>query len=147
MLRNVRTRVCVFVCVFVFPAVRWLDPHDAETYRIQDQFAIGNDVIVAPVVTRGATTRDVYLTEGQWVDAQAGTLSSPHVSSRFFTCLFTCLHVSLHFTHADVFSLLRLKARQNLKSTRVFFFKRLLIRNWRVNGCNVRPTDCVPGTL
>ena len=48
----------------------WLDPHDTETYRIQDQFAIGNDLIVAPVVTRGATTRDVYLTEGHWVDAQ-----------------------------------------------------------------------------
>jgi alpha-glucosidase (family GH31 glycosyl hydrolase) len=87
----------------------WLDPDDAETYRIQDQFAIGgavqvqysrlvapesaccfqpletikrspcfqhllfqiqlvplrigNDLIVAPVVTRGAVTRDVYLTE------------------------------------------------------------------------------------
>jgi len=42
---------------------------DAETYRIQDQFAIGDDLIVAPVVTRGAVTRDVYLTSGFWVDA------------------------------------------------------------------------------
>lgn len=46
----------------------WLDPHDAETYRIHDQFAIGNDLIVAPVVVKGAVTRDVYLTEGEWVD-------------------------------------------------------------------------------
>lgn len=48
----------------------WLDPHDAETFRIHDQFAVGDDVIVAPVVVRGAVTRDVYLTAGQWVDAE-----------------------------------------------------------------------------
>ena len=80
--------------------MRWLDPHDAETYRIQDQFAIGNDVIVAPVVTRGATTRDVYLTEGQWVDAQVGD------------------PFSVHSLHARVFATSGVKLPAKLKSQR-----------------------------
>ena len=51
----------------------WLAPEDENTYRIQDQFAVGNDVIVAPVVTKGVTKRDVYLTEGLWVEASDPT--------------------------------------------------------------------------
>ena len=43
-------------------------PEEADTYEIQDQFALGNDIIVAPVVCRGARRRDVYLTEGTWRD-------------------------------------------------------------------------------
>jgi alpha-glucosidase (family GH31 glycosyl hydrolase) len=47
----------------------WLDPNDAATFAIDDQFALGDDVIVAPVVARGAVARDVYLTRGRWRDA------------------------------------------------------------------------------
>lgn len=43
-------------------------PEEGDTYEIQDQFALGNDIIVAPVVCRGARRRDVYLTEGTWRD-------------------------------------------------------------------------------
>ncbi|CAI7922269.1 unnamed protein product, partial [Closterium sp. NIES-53] len=39
----------------------WLDPDDAETFPIGDQFAIGDDIIVAPVVVKGQKKRDVYL--------------------------------------------------------------------------------------
>jgi alpha-glucosidase (family GH31 glycosyl hydrolase) len=47
----------------------WLDATDAETFEIDDQFALGDDCIVAPVVHKGAVTRDVYLTRGRWRDA------------------------------------------------------------------------------
>lgn len=46
----------------------WLDPHDEATYGIFDQFALGDDLIVAPVVTKGAISRDIYLTAGTWQD-------------------------------------------------------------------------------
>ena len=46
----------------------WLDPSDEETFAVGDQFALGDDVIVAPVVAKGATARDVYLTRGRWRD-------------------------------------------------------------------------------
>jgi myogenesis-regulating glycosidase len=47
----------------------WLAPLDEQTFRISDQFALGDDIIVAPVVTKGALDRDVYLTDGLWEDA------------------------------------------------------------------------------
>lgn len=50
----------------------WLDPEDSETFRIGDQFAIGDDVIVAPVVCRGANERAIYLTEGRWRELANG---------------------------------------------------------------------------
>ena len=49
----------------------WLDPHDEETYAILDQFAIGDEIVVAPVVERGAVARDVYLPRGRWVELDA----------------------------------------------------------------------------
>lgn len=52
-----------------------LAPHDEQTYEIHDQFALGEDVIVAPVVHKGAKKRDVYLTDGIWRDVKnPGTL-------------------------------------------------------------------------
>ena len=50
----------------------WLDPRDPETFGIDDQFALGDDLIVAPVVEKGARARDVYLTEGAWRDLLRG---------------------------------------------------------------------------
>ena len=47
----------------------WLDPADEATFTIHDQFALGQDMIVAPVVEQGAVTRNVYLTAGLWRDA------------------------------------------------------------------------------
>jgi len=44
----------------------WLAPTDAETFAIADQFAVGERLIVAPVVARGALERDVYLPAGLW---------------------------------------------------------------------------------
>lgn len=49
-------------------------PDEEDTYEIQDQFALGNDIIVAPVVSRGARSRDVYLTQGTWRDVVNGSV-------------------------------------------------------------------------
>lgn len=47
----------------------WLAPGDDATHGVDDMFALGDDVIVAPVVDKGAVTRDVYLPAGHWRDA------------------------------------------------------------------------------
>jgi len=46
----------------------WLDPEDEATFDISDQYALGDDIIVAPVVVKGQRFRDVYLTHGVWED-------------------------------------------------------------------------------
>lgn len=47
-------------------------PEDPQTYAIDDQFMFGQELLVAPVVKKGATSRKVYLPEGTWIDFQDG---------------------------------------------------------------------------
>jgi len=55
---------------FDFPA----DPAAAD---VPDQFMLGPDLLVAPVVERGATARDVYLPTGaDWIEAWTGSESA-----------------------------------------------------------------------
>lgn len=47
----------------------WLHyPDDATAVQQRDQYLWGRDLLVAPVVREGATTREVYLPEGPWYD-------------------------------------------------------------------------------
>jgi myogenesis-regulating glycosidase len=43
-------------------------PQDQELFSITDEFMLGSDVVVAPVVIKGAIQRDVYLPAGRWTD-------------------------------------------------------------------------------
>ncbi len=43
-------------------------PEDASSYPITDQFMLGPDVVVAPVLVKGAVARDIYLPPGNWID-------------------------------------------------------------------------------
>jgi len=51
----------------------WLHyPGDAEAVRIGNEYLWGRDLLVAPVVEKGARTRRVYLPEGVWYDWWTG---------------------------------------------------------------------------
>jgi len=43
-----------------------------DPYTIPDQFMLGSDLLVAPVLDEGVTARDVVLPPGEWVDAWTG---------------------------------------------------------------------------
>ena len=46
----------------------WIAPDDAASVACEDQFLFGNDLLVAPVLEEGATTRNVVLPPGEWFD-------------------------------------------------------------------------------
>ena len=52
----------------------WFDyPTDARTYLIEDQFLLGRDILVAPVVREGERQRRVYFPAGEtWIDWWTG---------------------------------------------------------------------------
>ncbi|WP_369404940.1 glycoside hydrolase family 31 protein [Piscibacillus salipiscarius] len=47
-------------------------PNDEETYQLFDQFLIGSNVMIAPVLRPGVNDRMVYLPEGVWYDYWTG---------------------------------------------------------------------------
>uniref|UniRef100_A0A673BAU3 Si:ch211-236l14.4 n=1 Tax=Sphaeramia orbicularis TaxID=375764 RepID=A0A673BAU3_9TELE len=55
----------------IYRPMWWLSPNDPMTFTIDDQFLIGDEVLVAPVVEKGAAQRDIYLPDGgfQWQDS------------------------------------------------------------------------------
>ena len=57
-----------------YPIIRpiwWIAPDDPMTFDIDDQFLIGDDLMVAPIVDRGATKRNIYLPNGTWLDVNS----------------------------------------------------------------------------
>ena len=48
-------------------------PEDKQTYLINDQYMVGSDVLVAPVIREGMRTRGIYLPVGaEWIDWWTG---------------------------------------------------------------------------
>ncbi|PVD35297.1 hypothetical protein C0Q70_02257 [Pomacea canaliculata] len=60
-----------------YPIIRplwWVAPEDDVALTISSQFLLGNSVLVAPVLVRGARRRDIYLPEGTWEDKLRGDM-------------------------------------------------------------------------
>lgn len=47
-------------------------PNDPKTYDLNDQFMIGDNVIIAPILSPSVTDRAVYLPSGEWVEYSTG---------------------------------------------------------------------------
>jgi alpha-glucosidase len=47
-------------------------PEDPQTHGRGDQFLVGTDLLVAPVLVEAATSRDVYFPKGEWIDFHTG---------------------------------------------------------------------------
>lgn len=51
-----------------------LDSNDPSCHMVTDQFSVGNELIVAPVLHSGMRQREVYLPTGVWKDGIDGSL-------------------------------------------------------------------------
>lgn len=52
----------------------WLAPNDENALTCDDQFLLGEDILVAPVVRPSQQAREVYLPPGQWRDYWTGAV-------------------------------------------------------------------------
>ena len=48
--------------------VWWLDPTDQTALALEDEFLLGDEVLVAPVLSEDLRARDIYLPAGLWAD-------------------------------------------------------------------------------
>ena len=44
----------------------WVSPDDKTSHIIDSQFMVGDDLLVAPIMDKATTKRDVYLPKGTW---------------------------------------------------------------------------------
>ncbi|XP_045192730.1 myogenesis-regulating glycosidase-like [Mercenaria mercenaria] len=57
----------------------WTDPQDTTSLTVDDEYLIGDTLLVAPIVSEGKTQRDIYIPQGKWkdmmndVEVEAGT--------------------------------------------------------------------------
>ncbi len=51
-------------------------PHDPRVYGLNDEYLLGPDLLVAPVITPASTSRRVYLPAGTWVDYWTGAVAT-----------------------------------------------------------------------
>ncbi len=47
-------------------------PNDPGSWQIDDEYLYGSQILVAPIMHNGETSRDVYLPPGTWIDYQTG---------------------------------------------------------------------------
>ncbi|KAF2905134.1 hypothetical protein ILUMI_01042 [Ignelater luminosus] len=58
----------------VNPPIWWVSPNDTYAQKEDTEFLLGEDVLVAPVIEKGADCRTVYLPKGRWIDGNNGTV-------------------------------------------------------------------------
>ena len=47
-------------------------PSDSKVHDILNEFMLGDALLVAPILTEGSTSREVYLPAGEWLDLISG---------------------------------------------------------------------------
>ncbi|XP_075235696.1 myogenesis-regulating glycosidase-like [Lycorma delicatula] len=50
------------------PPIWWVDPSNPIAHNIYSEFLLGEDILVAPILEKGTTRRDIYLPKGYWRD-------------------------------------------------------------------------------
>ncbi|KYQ57032.1 hypothetical protein ALC60_04020 [Trachymyrmex zeteki] len=57
----------------VNPPIWWIDPLNSVAHKIDDEYLLGESILVAPIIEEGAVNRNIYLPNGTWIDMNRGT--------------------------------------------------------------------------
>ncbi|CAL1536094.1 unnamed protein product [Lymnaea stagnalis] len=63
-----------------YPIIRplwWVAPNDAHALTVNDQFMVGDDLLVAPILCEGTHERHVYLPKGTWESSANEIIPGP----------------------------------------------------------------------
>ena len=55
----------------------WMDNSDEKLLKINDQFMVGDAILVAPVLSENTYKREVYLPRGQWISENGTRFDGP----------------------------------------------------------------------
>ncbi|EFA02566.2 myogenesis-regulating glycosidase [Tribolium castaneum] len=58
----------------VNPPIWWVDPTNPDALKANDEYLLGENILVAPVIQEGATSRDIVLPTGSWKDGNSETV-------------------------------------------------------------------------
>lgn len=50
----------------------WISPNDTTAQVVDDEFLVGDQYLVAPILSEGQSSRDIYLPEGRWRNELSG---------------------------------------------------------------------------
>ncbi|CAF0717114.1 unnamed protein product [Brachionus calyciflorus] len=81
----------------VIRPVWWIDNSDEKTLTISDQFLVGNDILVAPILDENQYKRDIYLPRGEWI-AENGTSFKGPLVLKSYQAPIEVIPMSCHFT-------------------------------------------------
>ena len=66
----------------IIKPVWWADNSDKYLYKIDDQFLVGDTILVAPIMDEDLFQRDIYLPRGKWQDQDGQIFTGPTLLSK-----------------------------------------------------------------
>lgn len=57
--------------------VWWIDNSDETNFKIADEFLVGNEILVAPILDQNKYSRDIYLPSGKWNSTNGTVYQGP----------------------------------------------------------------------
>ncbi|XP_048463187.1 SITS-binding protein [Rhincodon typus] len=84
----------------VFRPLWWVSPDDPKTLTVDDEFLIGDEVLVAPVTAPGRVHRDIYLpgSSYQWKDVNTAQMCLKNELLKLFCKLYKSSCIKSHAT-------------------------------------------------
>ncbi|XP_011693783.1 PREDICTED: uncharacterized family 31 glucosidase KIAA1161 [Wasmannia auropunctata] len=83
----------------VNPPIWWIDPSDKEAHKINDEYLLGESILVAPVIQEGVNRRNIYLPKGIWKDVNRG--GPNHEGPKWLENYYAPLEVLPYFEKVD----------------------------------------------